>query len=1217
MLDKATKGPEDEPFDEEHVLVPTDSFFVHYSWVLEDGHTYHAGDTVTFELPKALRIIQAMQGTLEDDQGVSFATYQVATNGTVTFTFTEAVDEMSAISGDFYMKSQLRLEEAEIEDGKVIIEQIGGNGQLEIPIQTPELKANLSKGGKPLPTFSPTEIEWTITVDTNKMKHQNGRVVDTLPAGLTYKANSMKVDGQAYDSFQLIGQNIEIELGDIKGTKTITFVTTIEQEKWNATSFSNKATYEANKVEKVEASATVKVDRGKPVQKKGGRYNPTTKEIEWEIALNFDGKTESNTILQDTWKAGLMELVGNSLTFYDVTMNDKGQATITNKAEVPYTVTKSTDSGFDLTLPTIDKPYIVKYKTKLKDRLLNGQNIQNNVQWNGHTSKGNVWAEQGVGSKGHSNVNYKNKTVDWYLIANTDKQDMKQFVIQDEIGNGLTLKESTVVVKVGNKVLTKERDYTFTKTANGFTVTFIGPYEVIKDKVEVRYTTTFDYTKLQPGQPFMNYATYTWLTGDQNVPWKKEVSDGFTPDDFTKYDGNKTGYYDARNKTITWSVSVNYQQNEHEQLIMKDLIQGNQKLIPDTIQVHEGVLGGGNNSIWAGDVVEQAKIETFTDDGKSGFQVYLGKTNKPYVITYQTSLANLNYIAKNYTNVANIYDGERHITDLRADVGIMHGGEFGKKSGYQNGKAIDWSIVINGSQASIHHAVVTDTLSSNQELIKDSVQVYTTTVDNYGNITKAARYDDIDFQVKEGNPQTFNIVFKKPIEQAYILEYSTMYFASDGEVVSNDFNVTGENIGSEGENGHTVNVTINQTSGGSATGKVGYLHVQKVASDDRQQKLEGVTFELIDPQSKKVLKTGVTDANGEIDFGRLMFGQYLLKEIEAPEGYVTLSEPILVKIDQPYVKGDEQKRGNVLTVENDREVRKALIYKYEPDGTYLPGAEFKIVNDQGETVQQQLITRQDGTVETETLEPGTYQLIETKAPPGYQKLQEPSIFTIEKGKSTPVILYVPNVKLGDILLEKKDALTGELLAGVTFELQKYNEEMKVFEAVERYTTNEGGAIAAKDLENGQYQFVEVAPLEGYLPLQEPLSFEVSDETKHLQLEALNTLDETIQKVVKVDAEDETKRLAGAQFELYKVEEDGERRLVLNGEQTYFETDKAGEVTFTHLTEGAYVFIETKSPSGYERAQVEYGFIVGDGQVEPIIVSNTLKLVNMVLFQVLG
>ena len=208
VLDKATQGPNDEPFTKENSLDPMDAFFMHYKWNLDDGHGYVAGDKVTFKLPKELNVVESATGNLADEAGTNFATYHVALDGTVTFTFTEAVTSMSDIDGDFFIQSTLDASQSEIDDGKVIIGPMEEGGTIEIPVNTGNMKANISKSNQPLPAFSPKEVQWTITVDSEMMKHKDGKVTDILPAGLTYKPGKLQINGATAVDPVVSGQNL-------------------------------------------------------------------------------------------------------------------------------------------------------------------------------------------------------------------------------------------------------------------------------------------------------------------------------------------------------------------------------------------------------------------------------------------------------------------------------------------------------------------------------------------------------------------------------------------------------------------------------------------------------------------------------------------------------------------------------------------------------------------------------------------------------------------------------------------------------------------------------------------------------------------------------------------------------------------------------------------------------------------------------------------------
>lgn len=83
-------------------------------------------------------------------------------------------------------------------------------------------------------------------------------------------------------------------------------------------------------------------------------------------------------------------------------------------------------------------------------------------------------------------------------------------------------------------------------------------------------------------------------------------------------------------------------------------------------------------------------------------------------------------------------------------------------------------------------------------------------------------------------------------------------------------------------------------------------------------------------------------------------------------------------------------------------------------------------------------------------------------------------------------------------------------------------------------------------------------------------------------------------LLKVDANDTSKKLAGAKFSLYKDDGDG----VFNRTKDQvvfadFETDKGGMATFSQLTVGTYFLAETYAPTGYQMNSEPYRIQVFD------------------------
>src|SRR5699024_6115390 len=60
---------DDTAFDEQHPMDPHQEFKLRLNWELEDGHSYVAGDTETFDLPKGIKIQENIEIELTDDSG--------------------------------------------------------------------------------------------------------------------------------------------------------------------------------------------------------------------------------------------------------------------------------------------------------------------------------------------------------------------------------------------------------------------------------------------------------------------------------------------------------------------------------------------------------------------------------------------------------------------------------------------------------------------------------------------------------------------------------------------------------------------------------------------------------------------------------------------------------------------------------------------------------------------------------------------------------------------------------------------------------------------------------------------------------------------------------------------------------------------------------------------------------------------------------------------
>ncbi|MCW1938895.1 SpaA isopeptide-forming pilin-related protein [Bacillus anthracis] len=315
------------------------------------------------------------------------------------------------------------------------------------------------------------------------------------------------------------------------------------------------------------------------------------------------------------------------------------------------------------------------------------------------------------------------------------------------------------------------------------------------------------------------------------------------------------------------------------------------------------------------------------------------------------------------------------------------------------------------------------------------------------------------------------------------------------------------------------------------------------------------------------METIVTDDKGEALSKQLPVGSYTLKEVEAPKGYELSSSSVSVDVEANKVvtvdvvnkKIPEKVTGQFEIVKVDAEDKAKV----------LSDAEFEVYKD-GKKVET-LRTDKTGKVISQKLEPGTYTLKETKAPQGYKLLKEEIEVVVEANKVVQV--QVENAKeLGSLQVIKKDAESGKVLEGAEFKLK--NEAGQV--VGETKTTNKDGIVKFENLVPGKYTLEETKAPEGYKAVE--VTVEVNVVANEVVKQVVTNEKVTGQfEVVKVDANDKTKLLSGAEFEVYK---DGKKVAELK-------TDESGKVMSPKLPLGEYTVKETKAPAGYKLSDKEW------------------------------
>ncbi len=359
--------------------------------------------------------------------------------------------------------------------------------------------------------------------------------------------------------------------------------------------------------------------------------------------------------------------------------------------------------------------------------------------------------------------------------------------------------------------------------------------------------------------------------------------------------------------------------------------------------------------------------------------------------------------------------------------------------------------------------------------------------------------------------------------------------------------------------------------------------------------LKGAVFNIIDLSNGKDVHINLTtDADGKISVPDLRPGDYQFVETKAPEHYKLDSTPLKFTI-----KKSQAEKLQVTATNNLIEGGVELIKVDDvEENTTLEGAVFNIINAKGKVVRTNLTTDKDGKVSASNLRPGDYQFVETKAPKDYDLNKTPIPFTIEKSQTAHVSVTAKNgLTKGGVELTKVDSLDAkETLEGAVFKITDMNGN----DIRSNLVTNKDGKIIAKDLQPGDYQFIETKAPKHYDLNEDPIKFTIErSQTKLVFVTATNSLTKGSVELIKVDDVEENTTLEGAVFKI--VNKDG------HDVRTDLTTDKNGRLVVDELPPGDYEFIETKAPNHYDLNETPIKFTVKKGQekIASVTAANSL------------
>ncbi|MBN9896622.1 SpaA isopeptide-forming pilin-related protein [Bacillus thuringiensis] len=370
----------------------------------------------------------------------------------------------------------------------------------------------------------------------------------------------------------------------------------------------------------------------------------------------------------------------------------------------------------------------------------------------------------------------------------------------------------------------------------------------------------------------------------------------------------------------------------------------------------------------------------------------------------------------------------------------------------------------------------------------------------------------------------------------------------------------------------------------------GHLQIKKVDENDGNIVLKDAKFDVIDKYNN-VVATVTTNEKGIAEVKDLPLGDYFVKEINAPEGYIKVDTPVKVTIDNTNVIE--------LVMKNTRKVENGqfkLLKKDSESGQLLPGAKFDVIDKDGKVVET-IVTDDKGEALSKQLPVGSYTLKEVEAPKGYELSSSSVSVDVEANKVVTVDVVnkkIPEKVTGQFEIVKVDAEDKtKVLSDAEFEV--YKDGKKVAEL----KTDESGKVMSPKLPLGEYTVKEMKAPAGYKLSNKEWKVTIQNEKEVVKVEAENEKILGSLQIIKMDDKDQMKRLAGAEFTL----NDAKGNVVKEG----ITTDKSGTVKVDGLVPGEYTLEETKAPEGYELTKQIIHVTVDGEKVVDVKVTNSKSL----------
>ena len=330
--------------------------------------------------------------------------------------------------------------------------------------------------------------------------------------------------------------------------------------------------------------------------------------------------------------------------------------------------------------------------------------------------------------------------------------------------------------------------------------------------------------------------------------------------------------------------------------------------------------------------------------------------------------------------------------------------------------------------------------------------------------------DGLISEISLDENMTAVIAEKIPFGKYYVQEIATdEHYVLNGEKYLVTFEYMGQEV-------TTVSIDCGQFVNELKRGKVEGIKV-----NESDEPLENALFGLFavdtaEFTSENAYMTAVSDENGYFEFDEIPYGEYIVREIEAPTGYILSGESYPVTVCED---------GETITIRTVNKPITVEVSKVDVYGEELIGADMQLENADGEIIDEWI---SDGTNHIVTeLPAGDYTLKEIAAPDGYVIATDIEFEVFADGTikirnvdstaisedGNPLIVMVDDTT--KVKISKRDITTDKELPGAT--LQIIDEDGNVVE--EWVSADEAHLVEGKLIAGKEYTLREIIAPDGY------------------------------------------------------------------------------------------------------------------------------------------